>query len=288
MLPPTLKYGRRQVVGRLLQQWIENPESDPSIDICPIIPSTLKFKDLKKFKHLEIETDMSPYLPLQIEHEFGGLEIMGPTGGAWEKIAIVESDAPLDPKHQDISTWEGQIAPGLLIVEEIKRTTGVFMSEVCQAIYQNHFPIDTLKYVYMLDVCNTDTRSFVRDELYTRSNGLAWPDDQIRDWVSGTPEFEALLGTKLGQTVAYLVLGAFRRGTRRISRIRIYHSFEALQLQFAIEEIEQVVPTCNPTQSSSARSTRSTSRRQRKIEWRKRQTDWNEETEGRKVQRQWP
>lgn len=212
---------------------------------------------------------------------------MGPTGGAWEKIHIAESDAPLNPKHPEISTWEGLVAPGALIVEEIKRTKDVYMSEVCQAIYENHFPIDTLKYVYLLDVCNVDTRSFVRDELYTESNGLAWPDEQIRDWVSGTPEFEALLGTKLGQTVAHLVLGAFKRGTRRISRIRIYDSFEALQLQFSIEEIEHMVPTYNPTQSPLARSTRSTSRRLRNIESRKRKVDWDEETKGKKVRSQW-
>ncbi|KAF7527786.1 hypothetical protein PCG10_002257 [Penicillium crustosum] len=286
-LPPTLKYGRRQAVGRLLQQWIQCPETDPSIQLCPVLPSKLKFKDLEKLKQLEIDTDTPAYLPLQIEHEFGDLEIMGPTGGAWEKIHIAESDAPLNPKHPEISTWEGLVAPGALIVEEIKRTKDVYMSEVCQAIYENHFPIDTLKYVYLLDVCNVDTRSFVRDELYTESNGLAWPDEQIRDWVSGTPEFEALLGTKLGQTVAHLVLGAFKRGTRRISRIRIYDSFEALQLQFSIEEIEHMVPTYNPTQSPLARSTRSTSRRLRNIESRKRKVDWDEETKGKKVRSQW-
>lgn len=287
MLPPTLKYGRRQALGRLLQQWIECPETDPSVLLCPILPSKLKFKDLEKFKQLEIDTDTPAYLPLQIEHEFGDLEIMRPTGGAWEKIHIAESDTPLNPQHQvEISTWEGLIAPGVLIVEEIKRTKGVYMSEVCQAIYENHFPIDTLKYVYLLDVCNKDTRLFVRDELYTEYNGLAWPDEQIRDWVSGTPEFEALLGTKLGQTVAHLVLGAFKRGTRRISRVRIYDSFEALQLQFAIEEIQHIVPTYHPTQSPSARSTRSTSRRLGNIESRKRRVIWDKKTKGKKIRNQ--
>lgn len=286
MLPPALKYGRRQAIGRLLQQWIECPETDLSVNLCPILPSRLKFKDLEKSKQLEIDTDTPAYLPLQIEHEFGDLGIMGPTGGAWEKIHIAESNAPLNPEHPEISTWEGLVAPGVLIVEEIKRTKGVYMSEVCQAIYQSHFPIDTLRYVYLLDVCNKDTRSFVRDELYTEYNGLVWPDAQIRDWVSGTPEFEALLGTKLGQTVAHLVLGAFKRGTRRISRIRTYDSFEALQLQFAIEEIEHIDLTYSPAQSPSARSTRSTSRRLQNIESRKRRVDWDEGTKGKKFRSQ--
>ncbi|CAI7645651.1 unnamed protein product [Penicillium glandicola] len=256
--PDALKYGRRQAIGRLLQQWIENPVPDPSVKTCPILPSTLKFKNLKKLKRLEIDTDLNAYIPVQIEHEFPELKIMGPTGGAWERVAIDEPNARRDLEYPNVHTWEGQIAPGLLIVEEIKRTKGVFMSEVCQAIYANYFPIDTLKYVYMLDVCNQDTRSFVINELYTESKGLDWPDNKPCDWKSGSPEFEALLGTKLGQTVARMVLGAFKRGTRHISRIRTYQTFEALQLQFAIEEIENtkdVVPTDAPIQSQ-ARITR--------------------------------
>ncbi|OQE43713.1 hypothetical protein PENCOP_c003G00598 [Penicillium coprophilum] len=294
MLPPNvLRYGKRQAIGRLLQQWIECPEFNPTVTICPILSSTLKFKDLKKSKQLEMDTDMHPYIPLQIEDEFAELEIMGPTGGAWERIAIDQPGSSQDTKYPDIHTWEGQIAPGVLIVEEIKKAPGFHMSEVCQAIYQQHFPIDTLKYVYLIDVCNKDTRSFVRDELYTEYNGLAWPDEMIRDWIPGTPEFEALLGTKLGRTVAYLILGAFKRGTRRITRIRIFHSFEALQMQFTIEEIEQIIPTLTMIQTPSGCSTnsmgpetRSLSRRRRKLEYRKRKLDEHEDSGPRKIQRQ--
>ncbi|KAJ5972304.1 uncharacterized protein N7479_002222 [Penicillium vulpinum] len=242
-LSSTLKYSERQAAGQLLQQRIESPASDPSPQKCPILPSSLTFKDLRKAKQLEIDMDLSPYIPIQIEADFAGLEIMGPTGGAWEKVAIDETDASPDPRYSDIHTWEGQVAPGVLIIEEIKRTKGFRMSEVSQAIYEEFFPINTLQYVYLIDVCNTDTRSFVQDEIYTGSNGLAWPDDAIRDWMPGTPEFEALLGTALGHNMAFLILGAFKRGTRRISRIRTFSSFEVLQMQFAIEDIEQTEQT---------------------------------------------
>ncbi|KAJ5823209.1 hypothetical protein N7447_005549 [Penicillium robsamsonii] len=262
--PNVLRYGSRQAYGRLLQQWIESPESDPSVAECPILSSTLKFKDLKKSKQLEIDMDTSPYIPIQIELEFAELDIMGPTGGAWERVAIDQPDASPDTEYPDIHTWEGHIAPGVLIVEEIKKAPGFFMSEVCHAIYQEHFPIDTLKSVYFIDVCNKDTRSFVMNELYSESNGLAWPDDKIRDWIPGTAEFEALLGTTLGRTMARLILGAFKRGTRRVSRIRTFHSFDTLQMQFSIE-VEQTDPTGTKIEPDSDRSTgpetRSASRR---------------------------
>ncbi|KAJ5205920.1 hypothetical protein N7491_003456 [Penicillium cf. griseofulvum] len=294
--PVTLKYGRRQAIGRLLQQWIECPESDPSVKVCPILPSTLNFKDLQKSKDLEIDMEIHPYIPLQIEDDFAELEIMGPTGGAWEKMTIDQPDAPPDTKYSDIHIWEGQVAPGVLMVEEIKKAPGFFMSEVCQAIYQKHFPIDTLKYVYLIDVINKDTRTFVRDELYTEFNGLAWPDGKVRDWISGTPEFEALLGTTLGGTVGRLILGAFKRGTRRISRIRIFHSFDTLQMRFAIEEIEQFIPTCNSqypsdcsveSTDSTGPETRSASRRRQTLELRKRKLDWDEETESKRLRREY-
>ncbi|KXG50877.1 uncharacterized protein PGRI_064490 [Penicillium griseofulvum] len=295
MLPPnTLKYGRRQAIGRSLQQWIECPESDLSVQVCPILPSTLNFNDLKESKDLEIDMEIHPYIPLQIEDDFAELEIMGPTGGAWEKISINQPDTPRDDQYSDIHIWEGQVAPGVLIVEEIKKAPGLFMSEVCQAIYQKHFPIDTLTYVYLIDVINKDTRSFVREELYTESNGLAWPDDKVRDWISGTPEYEALLGTTLGRTVGRLILGAFKRGTRRISRIRTFHSFGALQMQFAIEDIEQFAtmgsqyPSDRSVESTDSMGpqTRSTSRRRQTIELRKRKLDWDEETESKRLRRE--
>ncbi|KAJ5783315.1 uncharacterized protein N7518_008992 [Penicillium psychrosexuale] len=278
MQSPTLKYGSRQALGRLLQQWIESPESDPPGETCPILPSKLKFKDLKKCKKLEIDIQMHPYLPIQIEYEFEQHGIMGPTGGAWDMVSIEEPDAPRDPEYPHVHTWKGQIAPGVLMIEEIKKIPGFFMSEVCQAIYQNYFPIDSLKYVYMIDVCNKDTRSFVMDELYTEANGYTWEKDTI-NCIPGTPEFEALLGTKLGRTVAHLVLGAFKRGTRRISQIKVFDNFEALQLEFSI------VPTDAPAQSSSTRSTRSKTRREQNIESRKRKRDSSEEPAKKRLKR---
>ncbi|KAJ5478178.1 hypothetical protein N7530_003687 [Penicillium desertorum] len=280
MTSATLKYGERQAAGQLLQQWMERPESDTSVAACPVQSSKLQLKDLRKSKEFEIDVEMNPYIPAQIEDEFEQLNIAGPRSGAWEMISIGEPDVTDDVEYPDLHIWEGQIAPGVLIVEEMKKTPSLFMSEVCQAVYENHFSMDTLKYVYMVDVCNRDTLSFVRDVLYTEANGLVWPDEEIHDWQLGTPEFEALLGTKIGKTVAHLVLGAFRRGTHRISQIRSFHTFEILQLRFTIEEMEHVTPVIPsvelPIRTVSTRVTRSMTRKRKAEE---------EETAAKKAQK---
>ncbi|KAJ5375014.1 hypothetical protein N7517_007020 [Penicillium concentricum] len=285
-LPPTaLKYGRRQIAGRTLQQWIERPASDPAVPACPIQPCTLRFKDVKKSKILEIDMDTDPYMPIQCENDFEELGMLGPTGGAWARIAIDQPDAPPDADYPSVHTWEGQIARGVLIVEEIKKAPGFFISEVCQAIYREHFPIKTLKYVYILDVCNRDTREFVMDDLYTDANGLEWPDEEIYDWLPGTSEYEALLGTTIGRTVAYLILGSCQRGTRRISRIRTYDAFESLQMLFVIEDTLAQVSGDSSSESSS-RETRSSTRR-KNIESKKHKLGSDEESDtgAKKVQK---
>lgn len=231
-----LKYGTHQSIGRLMQQWIEGSTADN----CPILPATLKFKDLLKSKDLDVDMEMHPYLPLQIENHFEELEIMGPSGGAWDKVYIQEVEPQMNPElPPGLHTWEGQAAPGMLIIEEMKRTSGPYTSEISQAVYKHYFPIESLKYIYMLDVCNGDTKHFVTKRLYNKANGLCWPDETIREWENGTPEFEGLLGTQLGRTAACVLLGAFERGTRRIARVRTYYAYEALQIRFELEEIEQ-------------------------------------------------
>ncbi|KAJ5779353.1 hypothetical protein N7457_007073 [Penicillium paradoxum] len=231
-----LIYGTRQSFGRLLQQWMEGSTADN----CPVLPATLRLKDLLKSRDLEVDLELHPYLPVQIEDHFNELETSGPRGGAWDKICIQEIDPQRDPEKPGIHMWEGQVAPGILMIEEIKRTHGPYTSEISHAVYTHYFPIETLRYIYLLDICNKDTKDFVTKELYSKPNGLHWPDETIREWEDGTPEFEALLGTQLGRTVGYMLLGAFPRGARRIARIRTYYAYEALQMRF---EVEDVVPT---------------------------------------------
>ncbi|CAG8097414.1 unnamed protein product [Penicillium olsonii] len=245
----TLKYGDQQKAGLLLQQWLEPVEDSPVTKECPIKASTLALKDLTMFERLDVEFDLKPSALPQIERYLDDLKTKGPEDGRWHKFSLEELDTKkYDPKDRDfnaesrrINVWEGQTGPGVLVIEEIKRKSGPYSSEISRAIYENDFPVETLEYIYMVDVQEEGTLQFVKEQLYTASNGVVEQDEEITEryeWEYGSPEFEGLLGTRLGAHVARLLLGAFERGTRRIQRIRTWYAFQEVQMQFIIEAVE--------------------------------------------------
>lgn len=99
--------------------------------------------------------------------------------------------------------------------------------------------MEDLKYVFQCNIINPETMLFVQKSLYVAANGLGWPDDRLRVWEEDTAEYQALLGTRLAKGVAYLVLGAFPRGTRRIARIVTWGGryIPYVQMRFDIEKV---------------------------------------------------
>ncbi|KAJ5152004.1 hypothetical protein N7492_010299 [Penicillium capsulatum] len=207
-------------------RWMDS-SSKSTLQECKVQKSKLKFKEMEHLAYL----GETPYHPVQVD-DFGIDRLQKKD---WIKTKIVETDPRILPPNNTINKWEGLAAPGVLVIEEIKRKAGPYISEISQAVYERSFSIDTLKRIYILDVRNTDTLNFVSETLYTARNGLEWPDEEIRYWDKGTPEFNALLGTEIGQVVAHIVLGAFDRGTRHISRIGTAFLCDELQLQFELE-----------------------------------------------------
>jgi hypothetical protein len=65
-----------------------------------------------------------------------------------------------------------------------------------------------------MDIVNEHTTDFLKEQFYAENSGRQLPTDEPQIFEYGTAEYEALLGTRTGAVVAYLVLGAFQRGTR--------------------------------------------------------------------------
>lgn len=82
-----------------------------------------------------------------------------------------------------------------------------------------------------------ETKLFDMNLLYPAKQ-LRWPDGGVqRSWVLGTPEFEALLETKVGRVVSRLVLGPFERGNMRIYIIATWRNPGRVQMRFDIQYI---------------------------------------------------
>ena len=148
----------------------------------------------------------------------------------------------MDPRTGD--SWLGRSGPGVIFLEEIRRidkSPNAAISDISIALYKVDNDIGTLKYVYVLDVINEETRPFVVEKLYTAAHGLDPNNPVAHERKYGTLEYQGIWGTRIGNTVAYLMLNAFEKGTNRISNIVTLPDFQkaALHIRFDIERNPQ-------------------------------------------------
>ncbi|KAJ5151127.1 uncharacterized protein N7482_010379 [Penicillium canariense] len=153
-----------------------------------------------------------------------------PAEGYWKMTLDLFDPYWVDPAI----TWAGRAAEGVLFMEDIVRNTidGPWISELSKAAYEHVAPLPTLRHVFVTNIINRDTRPDVR-RLVTGHD--------LQLFESGTPKYQAMLGTRIGKIVTYLVLGAFDRGTRSISRIAVWFAGRQhilLHMRFDIEPLD--------------------------------------------------
>ncbi|KAJ5723165.1 hypothetical protein N7488_001200 [Penicillium malachiteum] len=183
-----------QIVG-----WME----DPNLPGCPVQRSTLTLAQI------QANTDA-------VFTRFGT-----PPSGSFS-----DYESYADDPHNCVAwsiwfgldSWAGMTASGVIIMANISRSEDLqqpFTSDIALALYANQFGTTTsLRHIFFDGVVNSQTRSFISQHLYTNQF-----DPDIRDWNYGSEGYFQLLGTRIGRVAAYTVLGAFPRGTHRISRI---------------------------------------------------------------------
>lgn len=236
---PGLKYGARQEAGALQQQWISDPTTRCSVNPCILtlndLPRTLwdltRSHDGLPREHL-VEGVMKPLSTVLNNEDVENY--------LFEMFQLEQNEFEKHGQGRIFCHWIGRIGPGVIFIEDIVRVPnfgGPQISELTQAVYTDSFRIDSLKYVFVMDIANKITRDLIQTQIYSQQNGLSWPDSTLRIWEYGTPEYQALLGTPLGKSVAALLLGAFARGTRRIARIASWEVHGCAQLRFDIEPV---------------------------------------------------
>ncbi|CAI7592911.1 unnamed protein product [Penicillium manginii] len=201
-------YGRLQLHGQQRREWIENPQ----VPGCPINPTTLTIQQLETEHHYSL-----PPVLTTIDPDFAQ--------------QVLDLGLSADPVYWSLHmrtndfTFHGECGP-------------------TQAFYTRNFEMNTLRHVFVQHIINEETAPFVKDLLYSENNinrrGLSWPASVPQVWDYGTPEYDGLIGSRIGKFVAYLVLSAFLRGTRRIARIETWASVteiwdHRLHIRFDIE-----------------------------------------------------
>ena len=228
-----IKYGKLQQAGLLRLRWIE----DPNRSDCPIAKSTLTFDAFHQM--MPSGNVRAENIALGLEDHIVGLRLPN------EFYDYVEESAYRAFDYTSVSgemQWVGRTGPGVIFLEVLERQEGFpHISDITLAFYKRDFPIDRLKYIFVCTVIQPETFSFVRHRLYP-ANSIPWPSEKSQAWALGTPEYEALLGTRIGKMVAYIVCGGFDRGTRQIEQILTWSTAQGfVNLRFDIKPSERSI-----------------------------------------------
>ncbi|KAJ5481097.1 hypothetical protein N7539_006991 [Penicillium diatomitis] len=236
--PETLLYGEREHRGRWFERWAKNPAAPG----CKVARSDVTIADIGE----SLTIDRKPGTPgarddEEVAHQMVQLHLEGP----WVRHSMDSGYSFNDEGEvltETLNEWKSYIAPSALFIASIYRSSGPYVSQIAQAMYQSENRIDTLKHVFFLDVINEDTVEFVLDNIFAEDRR---PDGSRVEYhfVPGQSKFYALLGTKLGSVVASLVLGAYPRGTRHVSQIVVHREVQrCFGLQFDIDTIPASPP----------------------------------------------
>ncbi|KAJ5641787.1 hypothetical protein N7490_005787 [Penicillium lividum] len=202
MSDSTARFGDIQNEGAQRRRWIANP-SEPG---CYIEKSTLTFHDLVNRYDLGLITTDRVVFSQEIEdHVLEKIEEL-------EKSRKVSSNSSkyetFDLNGHDFS-WSGIIGPGIIVLSSIFRVK----KEPGTQIRDMDLPRITASAV---------TQAFYTRDFDLLYDDATWPDNVPRTWEYDTPEYDGLIGTRIGRVIAYFVLGAYDRGTHRISSIVTY------------------------------------------------------------------
>ncbi|KOS48557.1 hypothetical protein ACN38_g549 [Penicillium nordicum] len=228
---PARRYGKIQDEGAIRQRWIE----DPTDSTCKIQPSTLTVDDLVMARWY-IRTYRNN-IPFQVAENALAL---GYTNDAVYNQVLTQSYAGGALGLADCENiYDILVGKGLIIAEGMFRSDGPQFSQIARAHMQEVAEPQSLRHFYVCDIVNIDTKKFVERVLYSSRNDLTWPPvcTAPLSWEYNTPEYQGLLGTRVGKCAVYLVLETFPRGTCYIARIVTWDVNCSIVIRFDIEPI---------------------------------------------------
>ncbi|KAJ5613863.1 hypothetical protein N7528_007517 [Penicillium herquei] len=128
-------------------------------------------------------------------------------------------------------SWEGIVSVGSLMISWVRRNHDQPpLHEVTNAIYSHLVPTGELRYIFLHNIVEPDTRNFILDKLFglgeSRSNVFPLRTDPLsipfsQRFVHGSPEYYALHGTIMGKMIGRFILGRYPRGTCKLSSISV-------------------------------------------------------------------
>ncbi|KAJ5669465.1 hypothetical protein N7462_010535 [Penicillium macrosclerotiorum] len=233
--------------GKDYRQWMDDPEyasPSPSGRECPL-------RSLLTLDHLRNDDNEVEDFRQQIKSPRILQEIakICPPQAKFRKIRVKDKqweDGDPGVLYNYVTAF---VYPGVLVLSTLIRRNGPHVSEVALAIYQAYYPDHSipLRYVFVTNVVEDATVACFEDPIFCTVN-LNFSDKHTQEpigWPLGTEQYDLALGTPIGAFVAAIVIGAFARGTHRISKIwtwtRTNHA-GSLDIKFDLEPLTSLDP----------------------------------------------
>jgi hypothetical protein len=167
----------------------------------------------------------------------GEPETMGLPAGAMYRVTRLRNRIVNNENH--VNRHFHMVGLGLLVAQSIWRygNRTPHWNEVARAVYTRDYSMDTLRHLMFENVVNDRTAGYICRVLYPRCGlNIKYSDGEPPETIQrGTVEYHEFLGTTLGRSAAILLISAFPRGTRSISRIVIWFKDHKIHVRVEIE-----------------------------------------------------
>ncbi|KAJ6015984.1 hypothetical protein N7540_010575 [Penicillium herquei] len=213
--------GWLQPRGARVVRWIENPNATN----CPVQRTSLTLEQILRVN--PIFTREENIYPAGVERF-----LCIPNDREWPRHTYTA----LTLRHDGfLFMGHVQAGNGHLVIDNMHRArdSRVRISDVAVALYNSVSPIENLRHISVSFIIEEQTCKFITFDLYR-----AWPAQENRTWQHGTPEYYQIMGTRIGRTVAYIVLSGLQRGSRRITSVTVYNcgkDDDTVNLRFDID-----------------------------------------------------
>ncbi|KAJ6004276.1 hypothetical protein N7499_000345 [Penicillium canescens] len=219
--------------GTNYQDWIQFPNDEDCAAPCPV-PMSILTTDIMlntpdPADRWEVRENGWIDRPLEL-HDTHQIDL--PTNpGTYHRLHVSKLGTG-EERRQKWNEYKGRTTLGAIFAEDNTRVDGPHWNELAKAHYEANYDINSLKFVFRLNVVNRMTMPYVDSVLYPRFGLDLMQDQTVRNWAYNTDEYKEILGTALGKGVGALILSAFPRGTRRITQILTWTHQEDLQIRF--------------------------------------------------------
>ncbi|CAI7566691.1 unnamed protein product [Penicillium palitans] len=207
--------------GEEIQQWM----SDPTHPGCDIDRIDLTWRDLHRSPEwiLHDQTILLPKIHMDWMREIGFPEerdLHDHSESVYRQVSLKNFTTG--------TTWMGRTGPGKL------RFWGSLHIRVNPGCLKHDFDLDTLRYVYVKDIGNKDTKAYIEEEIDEPEIDIG---DQGVTYSSEEMVYKGMLGTKVGKMVSYFILGAYGQGVKHITQIHVSRPDNTYHIRFKVEDV---------------------------------------------------